>query len=306
MTGQSILVIGGGFLGCALAHALSAKNYRVTILSPRTEPSKRQGQPAIVRGGQEDGRLVAELLREHNTVIHTAWGTTPGSSAGQPTLETAAGLAPWVAFLDTLQQFPSVRLVFLSSGGTVYGGPEQLPVAEDYPLRPLSCHGAGKAAAELFLATLTPTRLAGSTVLRPSNVYGPEQPLRGGFGVLRHLLQCAINGRSFTLWGDGSQVRDYLYVDDFVDAVLRVLERPNVLGVYNIGSGTGASLLELIALVENVTARRIQVESQPPRAGDVAQIVLDIGKFHGATGWMPTTSLSEGIARTWRWLRENA
>lgn len=294
MTERRILVVGGGFLGRALALRLAGADYEVTVLSPRAEPTDWPAGIVVVRGRQEDRNLASELLRGHSTVIHAAWGTTPASSAGRPALEAEAGLMPFLAFLETLRRFPEVRLLFLSSGGTVYGDPDVLPVAEDCPARPLSCHGAGKAAAEVFLNT------AGlrTVILRPSNIYGPGQPLRAGFGVIRHLLRCAIEEQPFQLWGDGSQLRDYLYVDDFTDAVTRLVERPGVSGIFNLGSGKGASLRELIGLIEAATGRAIRIEPHPPRAGDVSRIVLDIGRISRVAEWTPTVSLAEGIGRT--------
>jgi UDP-glucose 4-epimerase len=306
MTDERILVIGKGFLGCAVARALSQQKFRVTILSPRAESSERSGEPTVVRGSQADERLVDGLLQKHTSVIHAAWGTTPGSSAGRPTVEASVALAPWISFLETLERFPSTRILFLSSGGAIYGNPIQLPASEDSPLQPLSYHGAGKAAAELFLRTLRAAGANPPTILRPSNVYGPGQPWRTGFGVLRHLLQCVIEHKPFPLWGDGSQVRDYLYVDDFVEAVVRLIRHQRVSGTFNVGSGSGASLLELIAVVENVTGRPVRIESHARLETDVGRIVLDIGRIRDAIGWAPTTSLPEGIARMWQWLRKEA
>ena len=105
--------------------------------------------------------------------------------------------------------------------------------------------------------------------------------------------------------GDGSQVRDYLYIDDFVDSVIRLVELPDTSGVYNVGSGVGTTLRDLIQLVEAATGREIQVRYDLPRSDDVAKIVLEIENIRRATGWTPSTSLSEGIARTWQWLRED-
>lgn len=296
MSGQRVLIIGAGFLGRAIGLRLIAAGDSVTVLSPRADTNDWPAGAALVLGLQEDAALIGGLLAEHDLVIHTAWGTTPSSSAGHPVWEAERGLNPFLAFLDMLQRFPRMRLLFLSSGGTVYGDPVHLPVAEDAPLRPRSCHGAGKAAAELFLGLRRPDR---TIVLRPSNIYGPRQPLRSGFGVIRHLLACAANDRPFQLWGDGSQVRDYLFIEDFVEAVFRLVLHPTAVGVFNLGSGRGISLRELIDLVGKVVGRPIRVEEGPARDEDVRKIVLDISRLRQAVMWQPAVTMEDGLVRTW-------
>jgi len=295
-----VLIVGGGFLGRALALKLAGEGRRVSVLSPRAEDGPWPAGIAAVNGRQEDRALASRLLDGHETVIHAAWGTTPGSSAGRPELEATAGLMPFLAFLETVQRFPERRLFFLSSGGTVYGEAGPQPADENRPLRPLSCHGAGKASAEAFLAA----RAARTVILRPSNIYGPGQGLRSGFGVVRHLLRCAIEDQPFQMWGDGAQMRDYLFVDDFAEAVMRLIEIPGVSGVFNLGSGAGTPLRELIGQVEGVAGRAIRVERRPPRPGDVGRILLDIRRIRQAAGWSPAASLAEGLAGTLRWLEE--
>jgi len=297
MSARNILIIGAGFLGRAIALRLAGDGQDVTVLAPSVDTNAWPAGIAAVRGRQEDEALLGELLDRHDTVIHAAWGTTPGASAGRPALEAEKGLNPFLAFLEALQRFPETRLLFLSSGGTVYGDPECLPVAEGASLRPRSCHGAGKAAAELFLGLWAADR---TVILRPSNIYGPGQPMRSGFGVIPRLLMCAAEDRPFQLWGDGTQVRDYLFLDDFSEAVCRLLKHPTASGTFNLGSGIGTSLAGLIGLVEKVTGRTIRIEQQPGRGGDVARIVLDTGRIGREIDWAPVVGLGEGIARTWR------
>jgi len=294
MKTDAALIVGAGFLGRAIALRLAAAGRRVTVLSPRAGQMAWPDGVSAVSGRQEDSGLMADLLAGHATVIHAAWGTTPGSSAGQPALEAQLGLLPFLVFLDTLQRVPGRRLLFLSSGGTVYGDAGSAPAGEEAPLAPRSCHGAGKASAELFIKSLGLDAL----ILRPSNIYGPGQALRPGFGVVPHLLRCALEGRPFTLWGDGGQVRDYLYIDDFVEAVVALLARPHLAGPFNVGSGRGTSLRELIGVVEAASGKRLRIESQSPRDGDVMHSVLDIGRLRHAAGWRPSTELEAGIPRT--------
>lgn len=303
MNEQRVLVVGAGFLGRAIALRLAGEGYRVTVLSPHAQDLSWPDEIVSVSGRQENRALLDRLLPDHDTVIHAAWGTTPGSSAGRPGLEGEAGLRPFLSFLEALQAHPESRLLFLSSGGTVYGDPASLPVTEDAPLQPRSCYGAGKAAAELFLCGRRPER---TLILRPSNIYGPGQALKSGFGAIRHLLVCAAEGRPFQLWGDGLQVRDYLYIDDFTEAVAQLIDRAHTSGIFNLGSGEGTSLRELIALVEAETGRTLRIEAQPAREGDVARIVLDIDRIRRTAEWAPTTRLEDGIARTRHRLEEAA
>lgn len=296
MSGQHVLVIGAGFLGRAIALGLARCGEAVTVLSPGADADAWPAGIAAVRGRQEDAVLLGDLLAGHSTVIHAAWGTTPGSSAGRPAVEAERGLNPFLSFMETLQRFPRARVLFLSSGGTVYGDPERQPVDEDAPLRPRSCHGAGKAAAELFLSLRAPEK---TVILRPSNIYGAGQPLRGGFGVVRHLLDCAAGDKSFKLLGDGTQVRDYLYIGDFVEATCRLALHP-AAGVFNVGSGAGTPLRELIRVVEQATGKTILIERLPGRGSDVTRIVLDTGRIRRGIGWAPAIGLDEGIARAWR------
>ncbi len=297
MKSHFVLVVGGGFLGRAIAMKLAGGGWRVTLLSPRASEMAWPDGIRAVDGRQEDTVLLGRLLDGQDAVVHAAWGTTPGSSAERPALEAERGLHPFLAFLDMLQHYPGMRLLFLSSGGTVYGNPDQLPVTESALLQPLSCHGAGKVAAELFLHLRSPDQ---TVILRPSNIYGPGQPLRRDFGVVQHLLRCALEEKPFQMWGDGSQLRDYLYIDDFTDAVSRLAARPEVSGALNLGSGAGTSLSELVGLAERATKRAIRIEHLPPRPGDVGRIVLDIGRIRQATDWSPATTLAEGIDRTMR------
>ena len=156
-------------------------------------------------------------------------------------------------------KFDTVRLLYVSSGGTLYGNPSVIPVPEDQPLWPVSYHGVGKVAVEAFLRVYGGNHGGRVCVLRPSNVYGPGQILREGFGVIRTMLEHAYHGEPMTFWGDGEAIRDFLYVDDFVEACCRTIDSRAPLGVYNVGAGVGHSLNSLRAIMERVTGRELRV-----------------------------------------------
>lgn len=307
MQARRVLLIGGnGFIGRALGRRLAALGSEVHVLSRHVEPGTRDGI-SFHPGSQAEADAVAPLLARCDAVVHLASTTTPGSSAHAPGLEMRENLAPLAGFLEALAAVGPRRILYLSSGGAVYGNPQVLPVPEHHPLRPLSWHAAGKAAAEELLRTharqTSSTMLA---ILRPANVYGPGQSLQAGFGIVRTLLERARTGGGIELWGDGSQVRDFLYIDDLVEACVRLLALPAVCGTYNVGSGTGTSLLQLLRLVEKISGRSIPVAFQPERGIDVTGIWLDSSRLHAATGWQAAIPLEAGLQLAWHALSDEA
>jgi UDP-glucose 4-epimerase len=232
--------------------------------------------------------------------------TTPGSSARRPAVDVEENLLPAAGLLELMSEHPLQRVVFVSSGGAVYGSPHQVPVAESHSPQSLSYHAAGKLALEAMFGVFAQANSVPLVVLRPSNLYGPGQTLRNGFGLVRTVLENAFRGRPTEIWGDGSAVRDYLFIDDAVEACLSLLRSRSPDGVFNVGSGSGTSIREMIALVEHITGRKLPVTDRPARSTDVRDIVLDSGRLTSATGWTPTTTLEQGLRRTWDWVRKAA
>lgn len=284
MSRDGILLFGGaGFIGSALTQRLRSEGREVHIL------------------GRHDAGQVEHLLPQCDTVVHLASATTPGSSAGHPSLELD-NLSPTLHLLDAMQHHPETHLIFFSSGGTLYGNPERLPVPEDAPVAPLSYHGAGKAALETFLKVFSKEHAV--TVLRPSNAYGPGQTLHQGFGLIRTVLEHACRGTVLEIWGDGENVRDFVYVDDVVEACTRFIDLPEDSGTYNIGCGQGHTLNEVIAMAERVCDISLRTTYRPARNMDVRGVVLDVSRIHATLDWQPAVDLEHGLRRTWAWLRE--
>lgn len=296
MSSQSgILLIGGsGFIGRALAASLAVEGREVHVLSRKPALSLPAGVQGHV-GDQGDKALLHPILARCSQVIHLASATTPGDTVWSPSTEAEASLLPALRFLECLQDFPESRVIFVSTGGAIYGNTEG--ANETTTLAPGSYHGAGKVALEAFFSVLGQRRSGGLTILRPSNIYGPGQGMRVGFGIIRTLLERARDGGTITIWGDGSSVRDYLFIDDMVSACRLALVGPN--GIYNIGAGVGTSLNELIQQVQEVTGRVLLVERQPSRASDVQRIVLDVTSAREILGWQPSVGLCEGLGYTW-------
>ncbi len=303
MSGIGILLVGGGgFLGLALAGKLVELGYSVHVLSHHT-PAHTLPNVQFHFGGQDDAKLLQAILPQCNTVIHLACATTPSVSAKNPAMEAALNIGPALEFLGILQEQDIKRLIYISSGGTVYGNPDYLPVDEDHPLRPLSYHGAGKLTVESFMRAFGASSDRYVSVLRPSNIYGPNQPLRSGFGVIRSMLSHLQAGTVMEIWGEGNTVRDFLYIDDMVDACCRLIDTPDNNEIYNVGFGAGYSLNQLVEIVSRVCEHDLQIVYSPERQVDVKGIVLDASRLKNILGWHPRVSLDEGVLRTWKWLQ---
>lgn len=298
---HEVLIIGAGFIGSAMAYRFVNANLGVHVLSPNPQ-GLADGKINVHRGTLEDESLLDVLLSRCNTVVHTASATTPGSSTHDPVIEGTRNILPTLKLLAMLQRHPNVHLVYLSSGGCVYGNPLTTPVTETHPLRPQSYHGAGKVAAEAFLhafrahsATAQPV-----TVLRPSNLYGPGQPLRQGFGLVRALLENLRMDSVLEVWGDGETIRDFIYIDDFVDVCARFIDLPQDSDNYNVASGFSYSINQLIEIVQRVCGKQLQVRYRASRRTDVRTVVLDTSKLQQRLNWKPAVTLEEGIARLWQ------
>lgn len=286
MSRDAVLLLGGtGFIGTSLATRLRLENVPVFVLG-------RANQDAL-----------GSLLQDCGTVVHLATSTTPGSSARHPNLEMP-NLTLTLQLLELLQIQSPKHVIFFSSGGTVYGNPESIPVTESSPLAPLSCHGAGKVAQEALCKTLATLGHA-VTVLRPSNAYGPGQTLRQGFGLIRTMLQHAQAGTTLEIWGDGETVRDYIHIDDLVEATVRLIRLPEDCGTYNLGNSVGHSINQVKAVVERVCGVVLPTIYRPARGMDVRGVVLDIACLQAVLGWAPMIDFERGVADTWRRLNSD-
>jgi len=230
------------------------------------------------------------------TVFFVAGSVTP-SSAEQHPERVAAHLASFRELLDSLGETPT-RVVLASSGGTVYDQRVPPPYAENSPVAPAAEYGRAKLAMEREL--LARADSITGVVLRLGNVYGPGQRVGTGQGVVAYWLDAAANCRPLVVYGDPEATRDYVYVDDVVDAMVRVHRSGPLPRVLNIGSGAPVALSTLLRTVEKTVAGAIDVRFEPGRRFDRRDVWLDVGLAGRALGWAARTSLADGINRTWR------
>ena len=297
---DAVLILGaGGFIGRHLARTL-AQSGRDVVAATRESTEFDHPRIRNAVAAWDESTHFARWLPQCTAVVHAASSSTPGSSAAQPQLD--GNLRTTLALVEALQDAPSRRLLFLSSGGTLYGD-RAAPAREDDALRPRSYHAAGKIAAEYFIHAWADQYDGDAIIVRPSNVYGPGQAAKRGFGIIATAFDNALSGAPLTILGDGRSVRDYLYVDDLVTALQRALHAPRGSGVAacNLSSGAAVELIDLLDRIDRVTGKPLRRIFEPARPIDIRSIALDNSRARTLLGWTPQVGLDEGLAQTWAW-----
>ncbi|MDO9041537.1 MAG: NAD-dependent epimerase/dehydratase family protein [Desulfocapsaceae bacterium] len=300
-----VLVLGGnGFIGSHLVEALVAGGAHVRVLtrSGCQCPPSLHGVEYRYADFVADSVSVAESLVDVDLVVHLISTTVPATANMDPLADINGNLLPTVRLLQQMRDQGVSRLVFLSSGGTVYGDTQSIPIPEEHERNPVSSYGIVKVAIENYIAMFSAQHGLQSLVLRVSNPYGPRQGHLGVQGVIPTFFQRIITGDEIRIWGDGSSVRDYLYVSDLVSFVVGGINE-DLSGVYNVGSGQGVSLKDVLSLIEEISGVSANVKYLSPRGFDVKKVVLDISKARKALDWEPLVPLREGCERYWKWAK---
>lgn len=299
-----ILVLGaGGFIGRQLVRTLAHHGEQV-IAASRSHVEFDVANVETLVGELCEPDDFAPLVARSRAVVYLASTSTPGSSAARPMEEVTGNLLPLTAMLQALQDCADVDLLYLSSGGALYAPAGECMSSEVMHVRPLSYHGAGKIAAEYFISAWCSQYSRKATIVRPSNVYGPGQSERAGFGIVPTALGKIQRNETLHVWGDGSAVRDYLYIDDLVRFITTILDKPMPKGarVINACSGVGISLNELFAALQAVTGTALLCRYETSRSVDASRVVMDPTLAAREYGFSAATLLHEGLKRTWAWL----
>lgn len=301
---NSLVLGGNGFMGIHLVDGLLGEGHRVRIYdrSPNGFRATPEGAE-YVRGELGDPGLIRAAVEDVEVVFHLVSTTIPKTSNDDPLYDVGSNLLDTLRFLESCVEAGVRKVVFASSGGTIYGQPRAVPIVEGHPTEPITSYGIVKLAVEKYLALFEHLHGLDYAALRISNPYGPYQDPGGQQGVIPVFLHRLRAGRPVTIWGDGSVVRDYLYVSDLVEALKLAAGTGTGRKVLNVGSGTGTSLNELVAIIARVTGERPEVKYMAGRSLDVPANVLDVARVGEELGWRPRTDLDEGIDRTWAWIR---
>jgi UDP-glucose 4-epimerase len=300
-----LLVGGSGFIGSHICDLLLSNGIEITVLDRGPEkyraPSRRV---RLVEGDQADSQSVSDALRGVDAVAYLASNTVPQTSEEDPICDLQTNLVPFLRLLSLVRQSGVRRFVLFSSGGTVYGLPSALPVPETYPTNPVASHGIVKLAMEKYLLASAKSHSMEPVILRVGNAYGERQNPFGQFGAVATFLGSFAQHRPIVIWGDGQTVRDYLYAGDVAEACLAAMQPDAKPGIYNVGTGQGHTLNQLLQVIAVVTGQSSPlVERRNGRSYDVAAIVLDSSRARQELGWTARTSLLDGVRTTWEWVR---
>lgn len=297
-----ILVLGGcGFIGSHVVDVFLERGFRVRVVDRQPEAFRPPLHSVeYVRGDISDVSLLSEVLIGIDAVVHLVSTTVPSTSNIAPEADITGNLIATVRLLAVMREVKVKNIVYLSSGGTVYGIPETDPISEGHPLRPISSYGIVKMAIEKYLHMEHHLHGLQYCVLRASNPYGPRQGHRGVQGVIGAYLWNIARGDPIEVWGDGSVVRDFIHVRDLAE-LCAIAVSSTVGGVFNAGYGEGASILEIISMIEKAVGGPVNPVFKSGRKFDVPRAVLDNSHAKDSFCWSPKIALQEGINQAWDW-----
>ena len=299
---QAVVTGASGFIGSHLVDGLLSAGYRVKALGrhlPGLIAPSAQTHPnlSLVSASLADRLALQQALEGSELVFHLASGSLPQSSNRDPHADVQVNLLGTLNLLEAARLTGVKRLVVVSSGGTVYGIPQAVPIPETHPTDPICSYGITKLAMEKYVALYRQLHGLEGVVLRVANPFGPRQRLDAAQGVVPVFLGKALRHEPLQIWGDGTTVRDFLDVADVVAALLAVVRYKGSESLFNIGSGQGLSLNQLIAQLEQQLNRSLDVQYLPSRGCDVPTNVLCIDRAKEALNWAPKIPVADGLRR---------
>ena len=310
-----VLVTGGaGFIGSHVADVFLAKGWEVTIVDDLSS-GKRENIPADTKF-HEIGVTSPELTRlvteqSFAVIVHLAAQIDVRKSVADPIADATINVLGTLNLMEALRAAGvSTRVVFTSTGGALYGDFSTPPNYETYPKDPESPYAIAKLSAEYYLAYYSRVHNIDSAALRFGNVYGPRQDPHGEAGVVAIFCGRILGNRPLTIFGDGRQTRDYVYVGDVARGVYLAATEPLAdkgrldARAFNIGTGQGTSVVEIARLLQEVAGTKVPVEFAPHRPGEQQESFVNADKARELLGWTPNLTLREGLARTFAWFEQ--
>ncbi|HPD60346.1 MAG TPA: NAD-dependent epimerase/dehydratase family protein [Thermodesulfobacteriota bacterium] len=304
--GKSLILGGCGFIGSYVAEALLGAGYTVRIFDKIKVNTKNIdhiiNDLEMIEGDFNNEKDVARAIKGIDYIFHFIGTTLPKTSTENPIYDLESNVISTLKLLNLAVQEKIKKIIFSSSGGTVYGVPQTLPIVEEHPTNPTSAYGISKLMIEKYLELYHQTKGLDYVIFRIANLYGERQDPRSHQGAVAVFLGLVKEGKPITIWGKGSISRDYIYIKDIIPVLINALVIKIHERIYNLGSGKGTTLNDLIAVIKEVTSRPVTVAYAEERLIDVPINVLDISRAQKQFAFSPHTPLREGVQKTWQWL----
>jgi UDP-glucose 4-epimerase len=295
---RAVILGGSGFIGQNLVRSL--RGIADTLVYDLKEPPvERPG--AYVRGDMDEIEKIRGILEPGDHVFHLVHSSIPSESDQAPLEDLSTNLFRFIKLMEVLADRKVCRIIYSSSGGTVYGEPEEVPISESAGLRPVSSYGIVKVLMERYLGIFRHQRELDYIILRISNPYGPWQEMSNRHGAVPSIMRALIRSEPFTIYGDGDTVRDYIYIQDVCAALAGILQSDLKNMVFNIGTGEGNSLNQLISIIEGISGLKLKVLRKPIRSSDLRTNILDASSIKQALAWKPEIDLVDGLRKTWEY-----
>lgn len=304
---KCVIFGGGGFIGSTIADRLLQDGHQLRIFErPRVEPYRvfsSQEHVEWITGDMLSAHDVSEAINGMDAVYHLVSFTLPKNSNDDILYDVQTNLTATLHLLNAMKTHQVGRVIFISSGGTVYGIPEYLPVDEKHPTNPLVSYGIVKLTIEKYLLMFQKLHGIRSIILRVSNPYGPRQRIETAQGAATIFLYRALHGLPIEIWGDGSVVRDYIYISDVADAFARALSYDGPVSVFNISAGSGINLNQLLDYIESTIGKPANRHYLTARPFDVPVNILSNALAQQQLGWQPQIGFREGLSKTMLWFQ---
>lgn len=299
------LILGGcGFIGMHLVNALRGDGTPMVVFDVNADPQQSTPNCVYIQGKFSDQALLGKVIDKHSIthIAHLISTTLPKSSNEDKPYDLSSNVIQTIHLLDLCVKHQVKKVLFMSSGGTIYGAPRCIPVAENHPNDPICSYGVSKLAIEKYLFLYRHLHGLNYIALRAANPYGVGQNPLSGQGVIANFVHKMHAQQPLEVWGDGNTVRDYFHVRDLAK-LTRLALFSEVNGVFNAGSGVGVSLNELITTLRSIFSQDVEVIYKGQRGLDVPAIVLDCTAAESTFGWRAEISLRTGIEDYVKWYR---
>jgi len=306
---KCLVLGGGGFLGSHLCDALLSDGHKVRIFDRpnlrRYRSFKDHELVEWVDGDFVNPYHIEEAVSGCDVIYHLVSTTLPRSSNENPAYDVETNVAGTLRLLESARTNGIRKVIFASSGGTVYGVPHTIPIQESHSTDPICSYGIAKLAIEKYLALYKHLYGLDYCVLRLANPYGERQRISTAQGAVIVFLHRALRNEAIEIWGDGSVVRDYFYISDAVSALVKAMAYDGEPRIFNIGSGSGLSLNDILTAIEQLLGHHVNRIYQKSRPFDVPTNILDISRADRLLKWQPKVSLTDGLVRMEKWMQGN-